>query len=463
MKRNQHSWMKAAFTLTELLIVLGILVVIWIIAFLLVTKWLTKSKDAARSSDIHTIQKALDVGMVDIGYYPKPENSTAITFSDDDFDENGESTEIWDQGIFGSSTLRKLGNIDKVPLDPLSRAEYTYSVTKDGRLYQVWAIYEDDVVFNDLASSVYASNNNIQAFVRWNYNNLVMQVTVGEWRKKVNCLVTIPSIMLAHISGTGLNLNNDEDAYFVFDREFNLPSSYEWAFESTRNWAFFKPGSAYCEKDLSILADTNSPAYREFMEEFINIYSKLEENWNWIRGSWPVSSTIRDIAWIPLTGENWIFNGTTGVNITPGIAGIIAGINNGLWNAWVDANAEGLPDYSPPIITRLLPNGVVNTEDITLYAKTDELATCAYSTEDKEYDDMENIFENTRDFEHTTPITLVAGVDTTIYVRCRDGRANKNDESSIITVKYANNNDFAEINFSDDDGVSFECPTCENP
>jgi len=458
MKRKQHFWMKSAFTLVELIIVLGIIAVISVIAFLLVTKWLTKSKDARRSSDVHTIQKALDVGMVDIGYYPKPENSTTISYSDSTYWNI--PTEIWDQWIFGTGTLRKLGNVNKIPTDPLSKKEYTYSVTKDGRLYQVWAIYENDIVFYDLASSVYASKNNFQAFVRWNYENVVMQITVGEWRKKTNCLVTIPSIMLAHISGTGLDLNKTENTYFVFDKEFNLPSSYEWVFESTTNGAYFKPASAYCSTDLSILADTSSPAYKEFIETLITKYAELESTG--INGTGPISSLIKDIAEIPLTWANGILDGTW-VNITSSLSSIIGTINSNIENAWVSEDTQWLPDYSPPILTRILPNGIVNTANITISVKTDEMATCAYSTSDKEYDDMENIFENTRDFEHTTPLTLISDVDTTIYIRCRDDRSNKNTESWIITVKFLDANVYAGIEFGGLDEESYACPTCELP
>ena len=58
--------LKKGFTLVELIIVIAIIAVLSVSAMMLLTKWLSKSRDSRRLSDIQTIRKALDVWLVDL-------------------------------------------------------------------------------------------------------------------------------------------------------------------------------------------------------------------------------------------------------------------------------------------------------------------------------------------------------------------------------------------------------------
>jgi len=52
-------FVKKAFTLVELIIVIAIIAVLAVSAFVVVTKWLGKSRDSRRISDVGTVERSL--------------------------------------------------------------------------------------------------------------------------------------------------------------------------------------------------------------------------------------------------------------------------------------------------------------------------------------------------------------------------------------------------------------------
>ena len=73
--------------------------------------------------------------------YPAPSGAISVTFS---------GATIWNQGTAGDSVIAGISNggvkISKKPVDPLSSAEYAYSVTSETREYSLMANYEGDTL-----------------------------------------------------------------------------------------------------------------------------------------------------------------------------------------------------------------------------------------------------------------------------------------------------------------------------
>jgi len=83
-----------------------------------------------------------------------------------------------------------------------------------------------------------------------------------------------------------------------------------------------------------------------------------------------------------------------------------------------------------------------NTNSVTLSLKTDENATCKYSTtSNKSYADMGNTFSTTGEKVHSQTINnLSTGESFVYYVRCRDEAANTNDTDYLISFSIASTN-----------------------
>jgi prepilin-type N-terminal cleavage/methylation domain-containing protein len=154
---------KKAFTLVELIVVITILAILWTIAFVSFGKYNTYSRDVVRVSDIANIKWVLELWIIETWNYPKPDNSVEITYKDD------LARYQWN---FWKDSRRATKRLDKVPIDPLTNNEYTYSVTQRWNEYELSGIFEwDDVVnTNILNNDTYADSSNYKAYISWNYN-----------------------------------------------------------------------------------------------------------------------------------------------------------------------------------------------------------------------------------------------------------------------------------------------------
>lgn len=96
------------------------------------------------------------------------------------------------------------------------------------------------------------------------------------------------------------------------------------------------------------------------------------------------------------------------------------------------------PDTTPPKLSDGSPLGVVTTDSSTLSLKTNESATCRYSTTANiQYDVMTKSFTQSEKgvdnkYPHTTPLSNLAHGDYTYYVKCADVFNNKNTEDFRI-------------------------------
>jgi hypothetical protein len=97
-----------------------------------------------------------------------------------------------------------------------------------------------------------------------------------------------------------------------------------------------------------------------------------------------------------------------------------------------------------PKISDLQPNGVIYESDVALFVSTDKTATCRFSEEDIDYDDMGDSFDTNDGSLHQATVNLDDYGSYVYYVRCADNDGNKNDKSETISFDYENPNPPAE-------------------
>ncbi|MEF2175135.1 MAG: prepilin-type N-terminal cleavage/methylation domain-containing protein [Candidatus Absconditabacteria bacterium] len=123
-----------SFTLIELIIVIAIIAVLGATAFLLLTQWMSKGRDAQRISDLSTIKTALDIALTKNDELPLPDENNVLLYS---------GTEILNQGLFGDQVVKSIGTLNKVPRDRVN-GEYEYSLLYDKKSYRIKAIMENE-------------------------------------------------------------------------------------------------------------------------------------------------------------------------------------------------------------------------------------------------------------------------------------------------------------------------------
>jgi len=101
-------------------------------------------------------------------------------------------------------------------------------------------------------------------------------------------------------------------------------------------------------------------------------------------------------------------------------------------------------DSTPPVVSALMPSGEVSTKKVEISCVTDETAHCKYGTADADFDALTDKFEvpgsivslDPGGTSHTKTVTLDKPGEYTYYVRCKDGKDNKNTVSGKIDFNY---------------------------
>lgn len=108
-----------AFTLTELIVVIVILAILALIAFLSFGSYLAMTRNSTRLSDISWVNTSLEMFLLKSWSYPAPDNWFVISYL---------WWSVWNQWTISDNFIRKLWNVSKKVVDPLTNKEYTYSV-----------------------------------------------------------------------------------------------------------------------------------------------------------------------------------------------------------------------------------------------------------------------------------------------------------------------------------------------
>ena len=208
-RTKQKLW----FTLVELIVVITILAILWTIAFIALQWYSKTARDSARISDMSRIKTSLELFMVEWWKYPEPTNPKAVTYS--------WTLNAWNQGIFWETTFRNVMRLDKVPKDPVTGTEYTYSVTNTRKEYQLaWVLETQDFAMNTTLQ-VKAWEVKATARIIWSYNGSILKVTNGQ---ELNILA-VPSIICSEELSLEECVNQKK---LAFDGFWNLPSNYAW-------------------------------------------------------------------------------------------------------------------------------------------------------------------------------------------------------------------------------------------
>lgn len=253
---------KMAFTLIELIVTIGILAILWTIAFFALQGYSQNSRDSVRISDLSIMKNWLDLYVLDWAKYPDPTNKKEITYS---------WWTVWIQWSFWESTTKNVDKINKIPTDPLLDKEYTYSITKNWREYEIWGIVEWDSFANiKLINNSYAWTNSARALIIWNYNWLV--ATSSSWS---NCnVLTVPTIIANDID-TSTNyeeiINNHR---LVFNWYNNLPNSFKNTKFKMDWWFDFNPNKLLIHSGSCSELETD-----EFLR--IQILKDIQSSYSW--------------------------------------------------------------------------------------------------------------------------------------------------------------------------------------
>ncbi len=222
---NNVELIKKWFTLVELIVVITILAILWTIAFISLQWYSLDARNSTRIADLNNIKKALTLNKVLSWRFTPPTLWVEITYS---------WSEVWTQWSFWEDTrirLWKRWSISKVPVDPLTKNEYTYSVLntdKEMSLAAVmewwWYSYKNNLILD----KTYAAWKDWNVYIIWNYNWKIAKTS--SW--VTTYILAVPSIISWDITLTDIItlLNQKKLSY---NWSWILPSTYkEWTFNN---------------------------------------------------------------------------------------------------------------------------------------------------------------------------------------------------------------------------------------
>ncbi len=181
MKNNNSS----AFTLVELIVVATILIILATIGFAAYSDNIPDARDAERISSIGSMKASLELHKKSRWAYPFPGERFDIKL--------GASNPVAYQGKFNKDV--RISNMDRLPMDPKSKKEFLYSVTKNRQEFQVAATLEN--------------GDEPKAFLQWDYKTVSMN--------------RLPTIMMAANTDIDISVLTNQQK-FIFDGGiYNLP------------------------------------------------------------------------------------------------------------------------------------------------------------------------------------------------------------------------------------------------
>lgn len=313
---------KKAFTLVELIVVITILAILWTIGFISMQNYALSARDSSRVTDMWNMLKSLELYVLQNWKYPEPGNSVQVNFS---------WSLAWKQGEFDENILSKIGRISKVPKDPLTWSNYTYSRANNNTEIQIGGILEWSLT--KLNSQVNAWDVVKKAYVKWNYNWKILKVT--DWN--VTYLLGVPSIISSDI--TLLDVQAIANASnFVYNWQNNLPASYTWTTVKLDGWFDYNPSDVVAWSwDIDDLSDQSER--NTFITNLNNAYS------------WTVVENT--VSWTDDNTAKTILNSGAGTNLP-----VSWGSSSNSWGWW--------NQNSWPVCTDMTQDNVDNLNNVLI-------------------------------------------------------------------------------------------------
>lgn len=214
---------KGAFSMVELVVVVTVLSILWFISFISFQWYAVSARDSLRNSDISSISTSLELFMVRTWYLPDPTSWENITYS---------WWKIWSQWTVWESMIFHIDKLTKIPKDPLTWYEYTYSRLNTKKEYELWSIIEKTPEYSFAPRTYALEQTKAYALVKWNYNWMIAKVST--W--SLTYILSVPTVINSDMDITDITdiINNKKLAFNWYS---NLPNSYKWSiFEM--NWWF---------------------------------------------------------------------------------------------------------------------------------------------------------------------------------------------------------------------------------
>ena len=312
---------KKAFTLVELIVVITILAILWTIAFISLQWYSKDARDSTRVSDINSINISLNLYETSTWKFPEPSLGTAITFS---------WAEVWTQWTVWSSVISNLTQLSKIPTDPKTESEYTYSVLNTKKEYQLAAVMEwKDVSFNTLRQANAAWEVG-SVYIEGNYNWIVAKVSTGS----VQYILAIPSLISWDVTEADV-VATIQSNNLVLDWSQKLPSNYlETTFTSDNTSVDYTPADivvyngtteslanignqvTLLENIKAIYTDTSVPLSNSNVNEIVTLDTLYVDNTtkliasslvnNTVSSSIPLYTTPAPVPFISTWNINWV-------------------------------------------------------------------------------------------------------------------------------------------------------------
>lgn len=253
---------KKAITIVELIVVITILAILGTISMLAFQGYAMNARDSVRAYDLNNIKSAIEYVKVEQWTYITPDNPEQITYS--------WSVLVRTQWVFWTGAKRKTKRLDKIPLDPLTQNEYTFSVTADSSEFELWAIMEwDDLAHAtpSLINSTYASTS-YRAFIRGTYNGKIAKAS-SWWLDYLFALPSIISTDLTTPTITDITTNNK----LAINWKDNIPSSYN----SPDNWVATPSERNFVNATEVVVFEWSFTDLKESDSEQINLIANLQD------------------------------------------------------------------------------------------------------------------------------------------------------------------------------------------
>ena len=199
MKKNIN-----AFNITELIVVISILIILWTVWYLSFLWYTNNAKNSAKISNINVLNNSILVYQTKSWRLPLPDNKTNISF---------EWESVWYQWTVWIEFLKNVAKVWDGFRDTFYWKDFAYSALS-AKLdqFEIWT-----VVWSDITKTSY---------IVWNYNWKTI-----DWRKFT---LMSPWIILSDLSNTNLSYN--DLLHFATNWSENLPASYSWISLSLTWW-----------------------------------------------------------------------------------------------------------------------------------------------------------------------------------------------------------------------------------